>query len=151
MRKLTLWGAAAGLALSVLTGCGQNAMTVRGQAPGEGQGMPGLMPQGQMYSGPPQGVASGSMPYGMPLDPTNADSQGYWNSNGWGPNGPNPPMPGYAQGQGNGLYSNERSAQFQYSEPKDLRFPIVGDSPAVIQYPYYTFKGPDDFFVGGLR
>lgn len=145
MRKFTLLGAVAGLALSVLTGCSQNAMTVRGQAPMDSQSMPGLTPESQMYSNPPQTVSAGGMPYGMPGDPTAAGAASNWMGNGWAEGGPNAPMPGYEQGQGGG-YGYERSYKFKYKEPRDLRYPPVGDVPAVVQYPYYTFKGPDDFF-----
>lgn len=89
-------------------------------------------------------VAPGGMPYGMPSDPTTSGASGYWNGNGWSENGPNAAMPGYQQSpQG---YGQDRSYKFKYSEPRDLRYPPVGDSAAVVQYPYYTFKGPDDFF-----
>lgn len=37
-----------------------------------------------------------------------------------------------------------------YRVPKNLRYPPAGEIPGVssgiVQYPYYTCKGPDDFF-----
>ena len=30
--------------------------------------------------------------------------------------------------------------------PRDLVYPPAGDVPAIVQYPYYTCKGPDCFF-----
>lgn len=36
---------------------------------------------------------------------------------------------------------------FSYYPPKDLRYPQPNTPAAVIQYPYYTVKGPDDFFL----
>lgn len=33
-----------------------------------------------------------------------------------------------------------------YHVPNDLSYPPPGDMPAVVQYPYYTCKGPDCFF-----
>ncbi len=33
-----------------------------------------------------------------------------------------------------------------YCVPNDLVYPPPGDAPAVVQYPYYTVKGPDCFF-----
>ena len=33
--------------------------------------------------------------------------------------------------------------------PKNLRYPPANQPPAIIQYPYYTVKGPDDFFFEG--
>jgi hypothetical protein len=34
-----------------------------------------------------------------------------------------------------------------YHVPRDLSYPPPGP-PAIVQYPYYTCKGPDDFFLG---
>ncbi len=36
---------------------------------------------------------------------------------------------------------------FSYYPPKDLVYPQPNTPAAVIQYPYYTVKGPDDFFL----
>ena len=33
-----------------------------------------------------------------------------------------------------------------YHVPRDLSYPPQGDLPAIVQYPYYTCKGPDCFF-----
>ncbi|MCY2965426.1 MAG: hypothetical protein NT069_17630 [Planctomycetota bacterium] len=33
-----------------------------------------------------------------------------------------------------------------YHVPHDLSYPPAGAMPAVVQYPYYTNKGPDCFF-----
>lgn len=33
-----------------------------------------------------------------------------------------------------------------YCIPNDLVYPPPGDAPAIVQYPYYTVKGPDCFF-----
>lgn len=33
-----------------------------------------------------------------------------------------------------------------YRVPNDLSYPPPGDQPAIVQYPYYTNKGPDCFF-----
>jgi hypothetical protein len=33
-----------------------------------------------------------------------------------------------------------------YCVPNDLVYPPPGDMPAIVQYPYYTNKGPDCFF-----
>jgi hypothetical protein len=33
-----------------------------------------------------------------------------------------------------------------YRVPGDLVYPPPGDQPAIVQYPYYTNKGPDCFF-----
>ena len=36
---------------------------------------------------------------------------------------------------------------FSYYPPKDLRYPAPNTPAAVVQYPYYTVKGPDCFFA----
>lgn len=33
-----------------------------------------------------------------------------------------------------------------YCIPRDLAYPPPGDMPGIVQYPYYTNKGPDCFF-----
>ena len=33
-----------------------------------------------------------------------------------------------------------------YHIPNDLVFPSPCEMPAIVQYPYYTTRGPDDFF-----
>jgi len=33
-----------------------------------------------------------------------------------------------------------------YKAPRDLKYPSQNQPPAVYQYPYYTVKGPTDFF-----
>jgi hypothetical protein len=35
---------------------------------------------------------------------------------------------------------------FKYREPRDLVYPPPNAAPPVVQYPYYTCKGPDCFF-----
>ena len=36
---------------------------------------------------------------------------------------------------------------WSYSQPAGLVYPPAHQPPAVVQYPYYTVKGPDDFFL----
>lgn len=35
---------------------------------------------------------------------------------------------------------------FSYEAPRGLQYPAANVPPAVVVYPYYTVKGPDDFF-----
>ncbi len=35
---------------------------------------------------------------------------------------------------------------FEYKAPEGLRYPPANQPPAVVQYPYYTLRGPTDFF-----
>lgn len=36
---------------------------------------------------------------------------------------------------------------FEYKYPKNLVYPPPNHMPAIVQYPYYTVKGPTDFFL----
>ncbi|MHC4878251.1 MAG: hypothetical protein ACYTGL_17500 [Planctomycetota bacterium] len=36
---------------------------------------------------------------------------------------------------------------WEYHAPQDLVYPAANQPPAVQQYPYYTVKGPSDFFM----
>ena len=35
---------------------------------------------------------------------------------------------------------------FEYREPEGMSYPPANQPPAVVQYPYYTLRGPTDFF-----
>jgi len=75
----------------------------------------------------------------------------------YGPPSPQP-APQYYQGQaGYGDYCDDDCDYCQgrgcrhcrcrpYCLPSDLSYPPPGDAPAIVQYPYYTNKGPDCFF-----
>ena len=36
---------------------------------------------------------------------------------------------------------------FEYKRPKNLVYPPANQPAAIVQYPYYTVKGPSDFFL----
>lgn len=36
---------------------------------------------------------------------------------------------------------------YRYRAPQDLRYPAANQPAGVVVYPYYTVKGPDDFFL----
>lgn len=36
---------------------------------------------------------------------------------------------------------------YRYKAPKDLKYPPANQPAGVVVYPYYTVKGPDDFFL----
>lgn len=38
---------------------------------------------------------------------------------------------------------------WEYTPPQNLKYPDPNQPPAVVQYPYYTVKGPTDFFYTG--
>jgi len=35
---------------------------------------------------------------------------------------------------------------FEYRAPEGMTYPPANQPPAVVQYPYYTLRGPTDFF-----
>lgn len=53
-------------------------------------------------------------------------------------------------GHCDGIFSGHKHAHrhfYHYSAPNDLVYPQQNQPAAVVQYPYYTVKGPDDFFL----
>ena len=36
---------------------------------------------------------------------------------------------------------------YKYNEPKGLVYPPANQPPAIVQYPYFTHRGPTDFFM----
>lgn len=123
-----------------LVGCSQHASTVRGQSPcqnghcppGAMAGHPGMGHPGMGYHGmghpgmghPGMGHPGMGHPGGM---------YDGWNCRRPCDNGC--PEPERVQG-----------ANYRYVEPSCLQYPTQPDVPAVVQYPYYTLKGPDCFF-----
>lgn len=75
-------------------------------------------------------------------------SNGYgangYGSNGYGANGYGPN--GFGGGAGD---PRQRDYQYlyRYRAPQNLRYPAANQPAGVVVYPYYTVKGPDDFFL----
>ena len=36
---------------------------------------------------------------------------------------------------------------YTYNTPKNLMYPDASSSAGIVQYPYYTFRGPTDYFM----
>ncbi len=51
------------------------------------------------------------------------------------------------ENQPQGAFHGGHYHTFEYKAPKDLRYPDPNQSPPVVQYPYYTLRGPTDFFT----
>jgi hypothetical protein len=131
MRNFAFLSVLGAAAVPMAIGCTHNGQIVRGQTP--------LDPE------------SAQTAQAAPIDPTTASPM-----NGYGA-----PMEGYGPGcppagyGGYGAYPDPRHRRFAYDPqyniryriPDGLRYPPPGDVPAVVQYPYYTHKGPDDFFL----
>jgi hypothetical protein len=47
--------------------------------------------------------------------------------------------------------SQRHTHHWDYIPPHGLRYPPPGQPNAVVFYPYYTLKGPDDFFYGMIE
>lgn len=124
----------------ITVGCSQNMGTVRGQAPGQfqqgphqqashgGMRMPGPKPGVQYYDGPAH-------------DPNQFSSA----------NGPTCPhgngCPVCPQHHGFDVWRPTHHHTWDYNAPKGLTYPDQNQPPATVQYPYYTVKGPSDFFM----
>lgn len=74
----------------------------------------------------------------------------YYDGPAWGQQGMAncPPMSACPPGQDN-IWRPTHHHTWEYKEPKNLRYPDPCQQPAMVQYPYYTCKGPSDFFFQG--
>lgn len=66
------------------------------------------------------------------------------------PPGPGAGAPGYGR-YGAGGAGDPRQLDYRYlyryRAPQNLRYPAANQPAGVVAYPYYTVKGPDDFFL----
>ena len=113
------WGMAASLVIALISGCQSAPGLVRGQSPAE-----------------PQGVAQPVSAMTPIRDPNayGAIDNTYCDANCLG---------------GSGYYAPRQFYTSTYKVPKNLAYPPPNAPPAVVQYPYYTVKGPDCFFYTG--
>lgn len=124
--------------VSSLTGCSQNSSVVRGQNPGWME-QPPMMAGGAGMSGGP-----GMMPSPEP-GPMYYDGPAYGYSDGaMCPNCPTCPAPKNAE-----VWRPTHHHTWEYKVPQNLVYPPQNQQPGVYQYPYYTVKGPSDFFYTG--
>ena len=142
MRNKVLALLTAGLLAPLFSGCYTNHNVVRGQTPQEG-----VAPGGGIQT-------VGFARYGGPAD---SPYYGYGNYGGYGGTGAYPyALQGSSYGAGCPNYDCQGGwcapAQFhrmKYKTPSNLSYPEPSAGPAVVQYPYYTHKGPDCFFYTG--
>lgn len=125
MATRLLCGMAAFALVSCTTGCTSPAQTFRGQTPANGV-------QNANYNGPR------SMPV-TPAQHCETCPQHGAACNGNGCYG------GF--GMMNVPFHPVHRNYYNVDMPRDLRYPAQNTS-AVVQYPYYTTKGPSDFFLG---
>lgn len=120
MRNLSLVSAIAGLLMAGLTGCATSPV-LRGQSP-------------DAYSQAPDG-GYGDYNYDQYNYGSGVAQDSYQN---YYPTGP--------MGDGSGKAMPRQCYKFQYVVPSGLNYPPPNAMPGVLQYPYYTVKGPDCFF-----
>jgi len=134
----------AGLAVAVFSSVASGAgyPLVRGQSPNGYGPMPQAYPPSQQYAGPmvpaPQYAPNGVRPVGYETYGSAQEPYGSYDSSGYCP----------PHGRVRGRVPREWN-RFTYKTPKNLTYPGANQMPAVIQYPYYTCKGPDCFFYQG--
>lgn len=118
-------GLTACLLAPILAGCtAAGPGIVRGQSPAEPHyqvSQPAMQATNVSYGGP--GMSSGQM---MP--------QEYMI------------CPPTEQGRGYGMYPRHHHT-YDYKAPQNLSYPPATQQAPVVQYPYYTVKGPSDFFM----
>lgn len=140
----------------ITVGCSQNMGTVRGQAPGQfQQGGPhqqGQFQQGQFQQGRHQQASHGGMRMAGPKPGVQYYDGPAHDPNQFGPaNCPTGPQgnacPVRPQQHGSNVWRPTHHHTWEYNAPKGLTYPDQNQPPATVQYPYYTVKGPSDFFM----
>jgi len=128
--KLAL-GIAAALIVPLSLGCSANSGVVRGQnpapmaAPGVDRGQQMAYQSGGPHQVYPMSAAAEPMPQTQMVD------GGYY-------------CPPTTYGH-HGLRQHRH--WFTYDQPTDLRYPAANTPAPIVQYPYFTVKGPSDFFM----
>ncbi len=116
------------VALMANVGCQSNHAIVRGQNPAAGapaaNGPMAAMPGPIYYDGP-----AGGNPWSCPSGQCPAE---------WAQSPANCP---------DNYHFPKHHHTFDYRQPKNLVYPPQNQPAAVVVYPYYTCKGPSDFFM----
>jgi hypothetical protein len=156
MHRLNVWKLAA-CALLAACGCAQTGPVMRGQSPPAVQqaqfGYHGSLheamhdhhardtvhfnvgPDGQPYQGGGY-LAGPHCPQGGMCPPGNGCPPGYGC----------PGCPGGGCGNGEIVCQPHHGYTYSYQTPNDLRYPPANVPGGAVVYPYYTHKGPSDFF-----
>ena len=131
MSAKTAWGIGLCLLAPLCVGCTSTPGVVRGQSPAV---TPVRDTMAQMaahhdprcdYRRDPNYMVHGGPPIG-PGNPAGPDQCDDRRPNEWQPT---------------------HNLWYQYNQPRNLVYPQDNTPAAVVQYPYYTCKGPDDFFL----
>jgi hypothetical protein len=150
MHRTHGWMLLAGLAVASAVGCGSSQAVTRGQSPG------GIQPAGHHpaayanghHGGHPAMLPGGGPPFGG--CPTVGCPPGHGGFGGHPGHGPaqygewTPVGSGWDGGWGGGGIDDGGPI---YETPRKLSYPPAHVPPSFVQYPYYTLKGPSDFFM----
>lgn len=152
MLKRCLGLAVAAVLIPALSACSNHPGVIRAQSPDLTASIPtpADIQQGTMISYGHPAVAGDMGGYGCPT----GDCYSYGADYGYGGGYAGGFGGGYCDqpwmhdgGYGYGKYPNHRHS-YSYKRPKNLVYPPANSPAAVVQYPYYTTKGPSDFFYG---
>lgn len=111
--------------MMAIVGCQTNHAVVRGQNPTLAAPMPnGPMPGPMYYDGP-----AGSAPMSCPTGQCH------------------PEWARYPADCPENYHWPKHHHTFDYRQPKNLVYPPQNQPAGVVVYPYYTCKGPSDFFM----
>jgi len=153
---MCVWGLAA-FGLFTAGGCANTGMITRGQSPSAYQqasfGYRGPIHEVatdhfhdrdvSYYNTHGQSVSPASQtPYG-PGCPQGACPPGYGGAQGCPPGGG---CPSGMCGQGGACNFPRHAYSFSYERPNDLVYPPANVPGGAVAYPYYTCRGPSDFF-----
>lgn len=127
---------------TITVGCSQNMGTVRGQNAGQFQPNPYQLASsggGDMrIAGPQPGVQYYDGPAHDPNQFSSADCPVYAQGSA---------CPACPPGHSSNVWRPTHHHTWEYNPPKGLTYPDPNQPPATVQYPYYTIKGPSDFFM----
>lgn len=154
MRTIVVWGSAVGLLWLVCSGCSTQQTLIRGQSPSGSQSAierafaayrtPEQAPIQQVnYSAP---VVHGGYVDGGYCPPTHHHGQPH--CHGCCPHGVLSHLCaicGWLHGWP--WHHTTQSFSHRYNDPHAFVYPPPNQPPAVVQYPYYTVRGPSDFFM----
>ena len=160
MRTIVAWGSLLWLAC---TGCSTQQSIIRGQSPSEGRG---AIQQAFAEFGASEPAPIQQINYGAPVSHTGWGG-GYDGaycppSHGHCPPGHCPPghcvhgVLGHLCSVCHPLlghlhswpwHRTTHSYSHRYTDPHAFVYPPAYQPPAVVQYPYYTVRGPSDFFM----
>ena len=115
--------------MSAMVGCQSSRPIVRGQNPG---------PYGQPQSAQFPGPAPGPMYYDGPAG---------FEGNGCPPVHCHPNGAQCPQCAPENFWVPKHHHTYDYKQPKNLSYPAQNQPAGVVVYPYYTCKGPSDFFM----